>query len=110
MDRDDLEDGGAGHFARTVTTLKELVPDILVECLVSDFGGAAAPVEHLAACGLDVYAHNVETVPELQAEVRDRRANWAQSIDVLRVAKASGAKIQKSSRVSKACMPRHSSE
>ena len=89
VDRDDLPDGGAGQFARTVRTLKELVPDILVECLVSDFGGAAAPVEHLAACGLDVYAHNVETVERLQRHVRDPRATYGQSLSQL--ARAKGA-------------------
>jgi len=87
VDRDDLPDGGAGHFARTVRTLKELQPDILVECLVSDFGGAPEPVEHLAACGLDVYAHNVETVERLQKFVRDPRAAYGQSLLALRRAK-----------------------
>ena len=54
-------------------------------------------IQTVARSGLDVFAHNVETVPELQAGVRDRRANWAQSIDVLKIAKASGAKITKTS-------------
>ena len=72
VDRDDLEDGGAGHFAKTVGLLKELQPSILVECLVSDFAGMMEPCTTLATCGLDVYAHNVETVERLQARVRDR--------------------------------------
>ena len=88
VDRDDLEDGGAGHFAKTVGLLKELQPSILVECLVSDFAGAYEPCTTLATCGLDVYAHNVETVERLQKRVRDPRANYAQSLMQLRRAKA----------------------
>jgi len=91
VDRDDLDDGGAGHFAKTVRLLKELKPGILVECLVSDFAGAAAPAETLAACGLDVYSHNLETVERLQPYVRDRRAGYAQSLTSLRRAKAAAA-------------------
>jgi len=87
VDRDDLADGGAGHFARTVALLKELRPEMLVECLVSDFGGALAPVETLAASGLDVYAHNLETVNRLQRRVRDARAGYAQSLRALAHAK-----------------------
>ena len=68
--------------------LKELQPSILVECLVSDFAGAYEPCTTLATCGLDVYAHNVETVERLQARVRDPRANYAQSLMQLRRAKA----------------------
>lgn len=66
VDRDDIPDGGAEHFARTVRTLKGLRPDILVECLTPDFRGDLAAVRHLAASGLDVYAHNIETVDRLQ--------------------------------------------
>jgi len=67
VDRDDLPDGGAGHFAQTVQTLKKLKPDMLVECLVSDFAGDEESIRTLALSGLDVYAHNVETVRRLQA-------------------------------------------
>jgi hypothetical protein len=66
VDRDDIPDGGAGHFAHTVELLKHRKPDILVECLVSDFQGMLSSVEILALSGLDVYAHNVETVERLQ--------------------------------------------
>jgi len=71
VDRDDLEDGGADHFARTVEFLKIRIPDILVECLVSDFQGDVKSVNRLATSGLDVYAHNMETVARLQRHVRD---------------------------------------
>jgi len=69
----------------------------LVEALTPDFRGEKHLVELVASSGLDVYAHNVETVPELQRDVRDRRANWDQSIEVLKHAKKSGAKITKTS-------------
>uniref|UniRef100_A0A8B9JFX4 Lipoyl synthase, mitochondrial n=1 Tax=Astyanax mexicanus TaxID=7994 RepID=A0A8B9JFX4_ASTMX len=87
VDRDDLADGGAEHFAKTVSNLKERSPHILVECLTPDFRGDLSSVETIALSGLDVYAHNVETVRELQRYVRDPRANIDQSLSVLRHAK-----------------------
>ncbi len=90
VDRDDMPDGGSEHFAKTVRTLKGLKPSILVECLTSDFRGDLDAVRHLARSGLDVYAHNVETVSRLQARVRDPRAGYEQSLSVLRTAKACG--------------------
>ena len=66
VDRDDIEDGGAGHFATTVELIKKQSPDMLVECLVSDFRGDLKSVDILGNCGMDVYAHNVETVERLQ--------------------------------------------
>uniref|UniRef100_A0A8D2BAX9 lipoyl synthase n=1 Tax=Sciurus vulgaris TaxID=55149 RepID=A0A8D2BAX9_SCIVU len=62
-------------------------PKILVECLTPDFRGDLKAIEKVALSGLDVYAHNVETVPELQRKVRDPRANFYQSIRVLKHAK-----------------------
>ena len=87
VDRDDLEDGGAGHFALTVQLLKEKKPEMLVECLVSDFQGNLTSVDTLALSGLDVYAHNVETVERLQKFVRDPKAGYQQSIGTLKRAK-----------------------
>ncbi|XP_053110131.1 lipoyl synthase, mitochondrial [Hemicordylus capensis] len=87
VDRDDIPDGGATHFAKTVSHLKERNPKILVECLTPDFRGDMKAVEQVALSGLDVYAHNVETVPELQRMVRDPRANFDQSLRVLKHAK-----------------------
>ena len=87
VDRDDLPDGGAQHFAHTVELLKHQKPELLVECLVSDFQGSAESVETLATSGLDVYAHNVETVERLQPFVRDVRANYQQSLFTLKHAK-----------------------
>ena len=87
VDRDDLEDGGAAHFARTVKLLKEFQPEILVECLVSDFAGDLQAVDTLVTSGLDVYAHNLETVRRLTPRVRDRRATYDQSLKCLKRAK-----------------------
>ncbi|XP_024020991.1 lipoyl synthase 2, mitochondrial [Morus notabilis] len=87
VDRDDLPDQGSGHFAETVQKLKVLKPNMLIEALVPDFRGDSGCVEKVASSGLDVLAHNIETVEELQSSVRDRRANFKQSLDVLMMAK-----------------------
>jgi lipoic acid synthetase len=83
VDRDDMPDGGAEHFANTVQYIKVWKPSMLVECLVSDFAGMESSVETLVRSGLDVYAHNIETVERLQPYVRDKRANYKQSLKVL---------------------------
>ncbi|KAL6553597.1 sphingosine N-acyltransferase subunit lip1 [Orobanche gracilis] len=87
VDRDDLPDQGSGHFAETVQKLKTLRPAMLVEALVPDFRGDTGCVEKIAKSELDVFAHNIETVEELQNVVRDHRANFKQSLDVLVMAK-----------------------
>ncbi|KAG9439598.1 hypothetical protein H6P81_019763 [Aristolochia fimbriata] len=87
VDRDDLPDGGSGHFADTVKALKSMKPEILVECLTSDFRGDLEAVTALACSGLDVFAHNIETVKRLQRIVRDPRAGYEQSLSVLKHAK-----------------------
>ncbi len=87
VDRDDLPDGGAAHFAQTVGMLKLRKPSIRVECLVGDFGGDEGSLATLATSGLDVFAHNMETVRRLQRFVRDRRATYDQSMRVLANAK-----------------------
>jgi lipoic acid synthetase len=87
VDRDDLADGGSCHFAQTVRELKMRRPNILVECLTPDFRGDLDSVATIVYAGLDVYAHNVETVKELHWLVRDPRANYEQSLEVLRHAK-----------------------
>ncbi|XP_054715188.1 lipoyl synthase, mitochondrial-like [Uloborus diversus] len=84
VDRDDIPDGGSSHIAETVKELKKRKEDILVECLTPDFGGDLEAVERVTLSGLDVYAHNIETVEHLQSQVRDRRANYSQSLEVLR--------------------------
>ena len=88
VDRDDLADGGARHFASTIMKIKQKAPTMLVEALTGDFAGDLEQVALVARSGLDVYAHNVETTEELTPNVRDRRAKFRQSLDVLRAAKA----------------------
>lgn len=83
VDRDDIPDGGSSHLAECVQELKKEVPSLLVEVLGPDFRGDLNAVETLATSGLDVFAHNMETVNRLQAFVRDPRANYKQSMDVL---------------------------
>ncbi|MCJ1381480.1 hypothetical protein MMC17_004591, partial [Xylographa soralifera] len=87
VDRDDLADGGASHFAETIMKIKQKAPNMLVEALTGDYAGDLEMVERVAQSGLDVYAHNVETVEELTPTVRDRRAGFRQSLRVLDRAK-----------------------
>ena len=90
VDRDDLADGGAAIFAGTVRMIHKLVADAKVECLTGDFAGDLAALDIVLDAEPEVLAHNLETVPRLQATVRDRRANFEQSRSILRHAKASG--------------------
>ena len=87
VDRDDLADGGARHFAETIMKIKSKAPTLLVEALTGDYAGDLEMVAKVARSGLDVYAHNVETVEELTPMVRDRRAKFRQSLSVLKHAK-----------------------
>lgn len=84
VDRDDLPDGGAHHFAETISKIKHKKPSLLVEALTGDFMGDLDMVKIVAESGLDVYAHNVETVEALTPYVRDRRATFRQSLKVLK--------------------------
>ncbi|EPT04189.1 hypothetical protein FOMPIDRAFT_1113862 [Fomitopsis schrenkii] len=97
VDRDDLADGGAHHFAETIMKIKQKAPHILVEALTGDFGGSLPHVSVVAKSGLDVYAHNVETTEALTRFVRDRRATFRQSLSVLEHAKKEGVRITKTS-------------
>ncbi|KAG9205788.1 hypothetical protein B5807_08192 [Epicoccum nigrum] len=87
VDRDDLADGGARHFAETIMKIKQKAPTMLVEALTGDYAGDLDMVKKVALSGLDVYAHNVETTEALTPFVRDRKATFRQSLDVLRTAK-----------------------
>ena len=88
VDRDDLADGGAAHYAACVREIKRLNPATAVEALTPDFNGVHEHVECVVDSGLDVFAQNVETVRRLTHPVRDPRAGYEQTIDVLRHAKA----------------------
>ena len=88
VDRDDLADGGAGHYAQCVREIKRLNPETAVEALTPDFNGVHEHVELVVDSGLEVFAQNVETVRRLTHPVRDPRASYEQTIDVLRHGKA----------------------
>ena len=83
VNRDDLTDGGANHFAATVRAIKKRSPETAVEALTPDFQGAMSDVEKLIDSGLDVFAQNVETVKRLTHPVRDPRASYQQTLSVL---------------------------
>jgi lipoic acid synthetase len=88
VNRDDLPDGGAGHYAEVVRAVKALNPDTAVEALTPDFLGDLAAVEVLVDSGIEVFAQNVETVERLTHPVRDPRAGYAQTLEVLAHGKA----------------------
>lgn len=91
--RDDLPDGGAGHFARTVSLLREAIPGATVEVLVPDFGGRLKEVDVVAESAPDVFNHNVETVERLYRAVRPQ-ADYRRSLDVLARAAHAGLKTK----------------
>ncbi len=86
VDRDDLPDGGAGHFARTAQAIKASVPECTVEMLVPDFKGDLAAVDTIVDAPVDILNHNTETVPRLYRRVRPG-ARYERSIELLRHAK-----------------------
>ncbi|MEM0954616.1 MAG: lipoyl synthase [Pseudomonadota bacterium] len=88
VDRDDLDDGGAGHYAACVEAIRELNPSTAVEALTPDFRGSKAAVETVVNSGLQVFAQNVETVERLTHRVRDIRSGYQQTLDVLAHGKA----------------------
>jgi lipoyl synthase len=88
VNRDDLSDGGAAHYAACIRAIKERTPDVQVEALTPDFAGDLAAVDTVVDSGLSVFAQNVETVRRLTHPVRDPRAGYEQTIAVLAHAKA----------------------
>lgn len=99
VNRDDLPDQGAGHFAACIRAIRAASPETMVEVLVPDFRGEPALVDVVLDAAPDVFAHNVETVPRLQAPVRDPRASWDTSCAVLAHAHAQGAHTKTSLQV-----------
>lgn len=87
VDRDDLPDGGAAHYAKTVQSIKQRCPDTKVEALTPDFSGYRTAVDCVLTSGINVFAQNVETVERLTSVVRDPRAGYWQTIKVLDYAK-----------------------
>jgi lipoic acid synthetase len=88
VNRDDLPDGGAAHYAAAIRAIKRRRPETAVEALTPDFQGVPGDVETVLNSGLDVFAQNVETVRRLTHPVRDPRAGYEQTLAVLRHAKA----------------------
>lgn len=84
VDRDDLPDGGAAHFAACVNAIKAAKPEIIVEVLIPDFNGQEEPLRTLMASQPEVIAQNIETVERLTHPVRDRRAGYQQTMTLLK--------------------------
>jgi lipoic acid synthetase len=96
VNRDELPDGGASHFAQAIVELRRAAPKTLVEVLTPDFQGSHAALDMIADAAPTVAAHNVETVERLTPKVRDRRASYRQSLDVLAYYKSRGMRTKSS--------------
>lgn len=83
VDRDDLPDGGAGHFAQTITEIKKKASKIIVEVLIPDFKGDWTALEKIVKAKPEVIAQNVETVERLTSKVRDKRAGYQLTLNLL---------------------------
>jgi lipoic acid synthetase len=93
VNRDDLADGGAAHYAACVRAIKERNPQTAVEALTPDFQGMLSAVETVVDSGLEVFAQNIETVRRLTHPVRDPRAGYDQTLRVLEHAKRYHPKV-----------------
>ena len=91
--RDDLEDGGASIYAETVRLVKEVCPDIIVEVLIPDFNNDPNALKIVVESGVDVVAHNIETVERLTPKVRDPRAGYWKSLKTLKMVKDLSDKV-----------------
>ena len=87
VNRDDLADGGAKHYSNTIEAIKDACPKVMVEALTPDFEGKNKSISILLSSSLDVFAQNVETVERLTVRVRDPRAGYQQTLNVLEKAK-----------------------
>lgn len=93
VDRDDLKDGGAAHYAACIRAIRASNPETAVEALTPDFSGDEDAVATVVNSGLQVFAQNLETVERLTARVRDPRAGYAQTLGVLKAAKGIRSEI-----------------
>ena len=93
VDRDDLSDGGAGHYAACVKAIRASNPNTAVEALTPDFNGDRDAVFTVVNSGLQVFAQNLETVDRLTYMVRDPRAGYQQTLDVLAMAKRANPSV-----------------
>jgi len=96
VNRDELPDGGASHFAQAIVELRRAAPRTLVEVLTPDFQGSRDALQMIVDAGPAVAAHNLETVARLTPRVRDRRATYRQSLEVLEFYKRSGMRTKSS--------------
>ena len=93
VDRDDLPDEGSGHFAKTISLIKQRRSGILIETLIPDFKGQEKFIQKIILAQPDVLAHNIETVQRLSPKVRDPRAGYRQSLRVLEFVKKQNPSI-----------------
>ena len=105
--RDDLDDGGARHFAQTIAAIRAANPGCTVEVLTPDFRGNPESVKTVMAAGPDVFGHNIETVERLYPSLRDAAHDYGRSLDVLKSAAAMAAAAGKKTAVKSALMAGH---
>jgi lipoyl synthase len=96
VNRDELSDGGASHFAQAIVELRRAAPNTLVEVLTPDFQGSRDSLQMIIDAQPTVAAHNLETVERLTPRVRDRRARYRQSLEVLEFYKRGGMRTKSS--------------
>ena len=99
VDRDDLSDGGAGHFASTIKAIKQQDPNVITEVLIPDFQGNLEDVRKVVDAAPEVIAHNIETTEPLSSKVRDPRATYKQSLRVLKGIKELGPAVYSKSSI-----------
>jgi len=99
VDRDDLPDGGAEHFASTIRAIKTQDSNVITEVLIPDFNGKADAIRKVVEAGPEVVAHNIETTATLTPKVRDPRATYDQSLLVLRTIKNLDSQVYSKSSV-----------
>ena len=93
VDRDDLPDGGAAHYANCIQAIKARCPEVTVEALTPDFDGNITAVNQLIDVGVDVFAQNIETVKRLTHYVRDKRAGYDKTLGLLKHSKSYSKKV-----------------
>ena len=99
VDRDDLPDGGAEHFASTIRAIKKRDPNVITEVLIPDFQGKLSDVKRVVDAGPEVVAHNIETTQPLTREVRDPKATYQQSLQVLKCIKELSSSVYSKSSI-----------
>src|SRR5208283_2193870 len=99
VDRDDLPDGGAEHFASTIRAIKKRNPNVITEVLIPDFQGNLNDVKKVVDAGSEVVAHNIETTETLTPKVRDPRATYEQSLRVLKHIKQEDSSVYSKSSI-----------